>query len=174
MNNLPLHAALVHLPVAVAVALPLVAAAAAWAWRTGRLPRQVWLLAVLVQLLLTLGAQASMWSGEREEDAVEEVVGHDAIEHHEERAEAFTTAAWCALLLALAAAAWPKEPVALRLALATVAASLLVAGLGLATGHAGGELVYEHGAAAACGPSGASGDAPSRPARRPNDEEDDD
>ncbi len=74
------------------------------------------------------------------------------IEAHEERAEAFVWAgavvlAGAAALLVVPASAVPG------IAAAVVAGTLVVAGLGLWTGEAGGALVYTHGAAAAWAPA---------------------
>ncbi len=146
MVELPLHPALVHLPLGVALILPLVAALVLAGWWTGRLPRFAWWLAVLLQVVVVAGSFVAMETGEDEEERVEEAIGHDAIHEHEEAAEAFSYAGLALLLVFVGAALLPKEPLARKLAAAGVLGSLATAGLGLDTGHHGGELVYVHGA----------------------------
>lgn len=46
MNPMPLHPALVHVPLGLAVLLPLLTAGVAWAVWTGRLPIRAWLAVV--------------------------------------------------------------------------------------------------------------------------------
>jgi len=45
MNSMPLHPAIVHLPLAVAIFMPLIAIGFAWALWTGRMGPRAWLTA---------------------------------------------------------------------------------------------------------------------------------
>lgn len=144
----PLHPALVHVPLGLAFVLPWVAAAMAVAIDRGLLPRRAWVLVALLQLLVVAGGAAALLSGFREEHAVDGFVSGRLVQRHEERAVSFLVGA--ALLLALYTAVLAVPPGRTRAVTAlAVAGSLVVAGLGLWTGKAGGDLVYRHGGAAA-------------------------
>lgn len=148
MNTTPLHPAIVHLPLGLAVVMPLVAAALAWAIWKDRLPIRAWVMAAGVQALLLGGALLAMRTGEGDEDRVEDLVGKAALHIHEEMAEQFVWTVGITLALAVLAL-FVKRPLAHRLMAATVAGTLIVLGAGFRVGHAGGELVYVHGAASA-------------------------
>src|SRR5215475_13496072 len=47
MNTLPLHPAVVHVPLGLALIMPFLLAALVWAIVTGRLPARVWLVGLL-------------------------------------------------------------------------------------------------------------------------------
>ena len=148
MPDIPLHPAIVHLPLGLALVMPLIAAAFAWARWKGRAGRLGWSLAVLLQALVLVGGKVAEETGEDDEHRVEEVTGHAPVHEHEEAAERFVLAAAITtgvfvvtLALGGAAAHW--------LSLLAVLATLAVAGLGLQAGKLGGELVYHHGAAKA-------------------------
>ncbi|MBX7196157.1 MAG: hypothetical protein K1X94_29140 [Sandaracinaceae bacterium] len=151
MEALPFHPMVVHVPMALAVLMPLVAGGLALAWWRGWLPARAWLLAVGLQAVLLASGMAALRTGGVEEERVERVVSEALIEEHEEAAEAFVGASAFVLVL-MGAAAWLGErPRALPAAIAATAGTILVLGLGVRTGHAGGSLVYEHGAASAYG-----------------------
>ena len=169
MANIPLHPVLVHLPMALALLMPVVFSLLLAAWWTQRWPRQTWLLAVVLQVALGAGALAALRSGEAEEERVERLVGEAALETHEEAAEVFLWGAGGVLLLALAAALLREERLARNVAAAALLGSLAVAFLGYRTGKFGGQLVYQHGAAAAY----VSG-APTPSGAKHDDGEDDD
>ena len=164
MNGLPLHPALVHLPLGVAFVAPLVAGylCLAW-WRSGRRPD--WRIAVGLQAVVFVGAFAAMQAGEADEERVENGVPEEAIHEHEELGEAFVTLSGIVLGLGLIPLFVRRERLALGLAAASVAGGLGVAGLGVATGEAGGELVWLHDAPATLGASGG--------AALPDDDDDD-
>jgi len=145
----PLHPVFVHLPLGLAVVMPLVAGFLLLAWWRDWLPRRSWWIAVGLQALLVAGGVAALQTGEADEEAVERVVSERAIESHEEAAELFVWAAGAVLVLGSAAGLLSREAPARLLAAGTVAGTLAVLGLGVVTGHRGGELVYVHGAAAA-------------------------
>lgn len=144
----PLHPALVHVPLGLAFVLPWVVAGVAVAIDRGVLPRRAWVLVALLQLLVVAGGAAALLSGFREEHAVDGFVSSRLVQRHEERAVTFLVASAMVLALITSVLAVPPRKVRMVTALA-VAGSLGVAGLGLWTGKAGGELVYHHGAAAA-------------------------
>lgn len=154
MNGLPLHPAVVHLPVALAALMPLIAAGFAWALWTGRVRLRAWTAVVALQALLVASGLVAMRTGEGEEDRVEAVVQKAAIHLHEEYAEQFIWSAGASLALAALVMAGRKSPVSNALAGTFVVATLGVAGMALRVGHAGGQLVYVHGAASAYAPVG--------------------
>lgn len=149
MTSLPLHPAVVHLPLGLAFVMPLLALAFAWALWTRRVRPRAWVAVVVLQALLLAAGLAAMKTGEREEDRVERVVPGQALERHEEYAEQFIWATGLTLLVAVFVLAL-RRPAAARVALAaTVAGTLVVAGSAIRLGHAGGQLVYVHNAGAA-------------------------
>lgn len=155
--SLPLHPALVHLPLGLAVVLPLVAAALTVAFFRGLLPRRAWALWVGLQLVLVVGALASMQTGDSDAEKIEGRVGEAPVEEHEESAERFTWAAAGVLVLGAAVFVLKRPRAFAWGAAVTTVGTLLVAGLGLLAGHAGGRLIYEHNAAAALQSSGPVG-----------------
>jgi uncharacterized membrane protein len=172
MTTIPLHPALVHVPLGLAFIMPILAVALLmWRWRGGA-GRRGFAVLLLLQALLVGGALVAMQTGERDEDRVERVVAERVIEAHEERAELFLWAA--AAVLALAAAALVAPARALGPLAATAAAgTLAVAALAAWTGKAGGEIVYLHGGAAAYhAPAAATAGGP--PLAREHEEHDDD
>jgi uncharacterized membrane protein len=155
MPTVPLHPALVHVPLGLAFVLPLASAALAFALWRGLLPRRAWLIAVALQAVLLAGAGVALQTGERDEKRVERITGEAAIEAHEEAAEVFI---WGAAIVLGAAAAVMVAPRRTTAALAAVAAAgtFVVAGLAYRTGKAGGDLVYARGGAAAYGTAAAA------------------
>ena len=146
MFDLPLHPAIVHLPLGLAFVMPV--AALFLVLRASDERRTAWLV-VALQAVLVVGALASLRTGEGDEERVEQVVPEAAIEVHEERAELFL---WLsvAVLAGFVVAAAVREPKVRQVAAGvSLAGALAVTGVGVAVGHAGGELVYTHGAAAA-------------------------
>ncbi len=167
MGSLPLHPALVHVPLGLAAVIPLIALAITVVqWRRG-LTRRAWALVVGLQAVLLAGALVAQRTGEADEERVEPVVAEAALERHEEAAEGFVVAAGVTLVLAALVLVIPARAVrygALAASLATVG----VAGLGLRVGHAGGRLVYQEGAASAwAGPTMRTTEGGAAPADAP-------
>lgn len=176
MNSLPLHPAVVHLPLGLAMLMPLLAAGFAWALWTGRIQRRAWLAVVALQALLLGSGFVAMNTGGSEEERVEAVVRESAIERHEERAEQFMWAAGATLALTTLVVVLPVPAAITPIAAAVVVATLAVGGMALRVGHAGGELVYVHGAASAYTSAARAGDATAvpLPGRRQGADRDDD
>lgn len=153
MSSLPLHPAVVHLPLALAVLVPAIGLVVAALVHRGKLPRFAWAGVLALQLVLVGSGFAALRSGEADEDVVERVVPKAAIHAHEEAAELFVGAA-AALLIAFALGlALPRRGWRTAAMAASIAGSVGVAVLALDVGRLGGELVYTHGAAAAHGAS---------------------
>lgn len=162
MDALLFHPKIVHLPIALAILLPLVSGGLLVSWLVNALPQRTLWVAVVLQALLVGSSFLAVETGEEEEERVEEVVSHDALHHHEEAAEVF---AWTTLLplpFLLFAAVTRREQWGRAAAGVGVVSTLVVTGLGIRTGQAGGELVYVHNAGAAYSSgNAASGDTPS-------------
>ena len=154
MNELPLHPALVHLPLGVGLVAPLVAAFLLFAWSRGA-PKRGWLLAAALQGVVFIGALAAMQAGEEDEERVEHAISEEALHEHEELGESFVTLSGIVFALAVLPLFLRRERLAQGLAAASVLGGLGLAGLGVAVGEAGGELVYVHGAGAAWSGGGA-------------------
>ncbi len=149
MTSVPLHPAIVHIPLGLAFILPAVAIGFAWALWTGRIRPRAWLVIVALQALVFGAGLLAANTGEREEERVESVVPHAAMERHEEYAEQFLWAAGISLALAGSVLVL-RRPGALRLlTAASVAGTIAVAAAGVRVGHAGGQLVYVHNAGSA-------------------------
>lgn len=155
MLDIPLHPALVHLPLGLSLVAPLVAIGIWLGFARGRLPRSAFAILAGLLLLLAVSGFAAMQAGHREEDRVEKVAGRRAVHEHEERGEAFVWTASIVAALGIALLVVPARAVHAAAAL-TVAGTLAVAVLAFLTGKAGGEIIYRHGGAAAYAtPSGA-------------------
>jgi len=143
----PLHPAVVHLPIALALLVPMVALFALLAMRLGIVPVRGWTFVVLLQVLLVGSAWLAIETGEDQEERVEKVVAERHIEEHEEAAEWLLRAAAVALVVIGAGLAPGRiggvaRPLGFALSLGVAAAAAN-------TGHSGGLLVYQHGAASA-------------------------
>ena len=150
MTSLPLHPAIVHLPLGLAFVIPALAAGFAWAlWRGRVRPRGAWVAVIALQAVLLGGGLVAMNTGEREEDRVERVVPDAAIQRHEHYAEQFVWAVGLTLVPAVLVLAFRKPAAVQAMAAVTVAGSLVVAAVAIRVGHAGGRLVYAHNAGAA-------------------------
>ncbi len=155
MNGLPLHPAVVHVPLGLAFVIPIVALGLAWAiWRE-KVPARVFAIVVLLQVVVVGAGLVAMRLGEADEERVENVVPERAIHEHEEAAELFLIASGVTLALGAGALALSQRRPGLARGLMTTTAlaGVLAAGLGLRAGHAGGELVYQHQAARALAPA---------------------
>ncbi len=157
--ELPLHPAIVHLPIGLAFLLPLLGLGVAFAIARAWLPRTSWMIVVFVASLAASTAVFAQRTGEEEERRLERVLQKDAVHAHEEAAERFVIAA-VALALACAALMFLRHELGFRAG--SFALGLLgfgVLGTGLWAGRKGAELVWIHGAAnapkAASTPAGA-------------------
>jgi hypothetical protein len=157
MNGLPLHPALVHLPLGVAFVVPLVLGIVLVARRRGKPGRTPWLIALALQSVLFTGAVAATVTGESAEHSMGEGAGnHAAVEAHEEQAEAFTWVAGATLAAIGVAAVAHTTPVGVPLGAFALLLSVGGLGQGVRAGHAGGALVHSRSSEGVAALSGAS------------------
>jgi hypothetical protein len=154
----PLHAAVVHLPMALAVLLPLAALVALVAIKRGAAPRPTWGVMVLMVALLIGSGLVAKETGEDGEDRVEQLVPETALEAHEEAADRFLVVG--AVVLVLSLVGLRRDRLGGGARIAATLGTIAVLAAGWSVGHAGGELTYRYGGAAAyAGPAGAQGTA---------------
>ena len=158
MTAVPLHPALVHLPVGLAIALPLLALALAVALWLRIAPPLAFLLLAGLQVMMLVGGSAAYRAGEEEEERVESLVSEDQLTAHQQRAQIFLWSAGIALAMSAATATVRKTALARSLAVLSVAASVITAAAAIATGKAGGEIAYGSRGPALSAPS--RGDTP--------------
>lgn len=152
MTSLPLHPAVVHVPLGLAFIIPALAIGFAWAVWSGRVRLRAWIVIAGLQAVLFGAGLLAMNTGEREEDRVEAVVPDTALDRHEMYAEQFLWATGITLVLAGLVPVLRQRAVSRVLMSATIAGSLVVAAAAVRVGHAGGQLVYVHNAGAAYAP----------------------
>lgn len=147
LNNLPLHALIVHMPIALTLLVPIFAVVALLLGRRAMKPNLAWAFPVgLLALLLVSGVVADK-TGEQQEDRVERVVPKAAIHEHEEAAELFLVVT--AGVLVLAAGGLMSNSLGKTMRVVGAVGTLAVLAAGWNVGHSGGTLVYEHNAGAA-------------------------
>ena len=142
MNGLPLHPAVVHLPLGLAVVVPLLALGIAIAVRRGALPLRSWLVVVVLQAVLVAGGLFALRTGEQDEERAEDRVAERTVDRHEALAKRFVWGASGTLVLGAAVLVLRSHPATATLMAATTVASLLTAGAGLQVGHSGGAIVH--------------------------------
>ncbi len=145
--GIPCHPAIVHLPIGFAMLFPFVALTALLLIRKGALPARAWYAAVVLQALVALGAFAATRTGHVDEEIVERVVPETVIEEHHEAGERFFQLSLALLVVTVAGAVSPKGRTAIQLGAAAL--GFVAIASAAYTGHLGGKLVYEHGAAGA-------------------------
>jgi uncharacterized membrane protein len=148
MDTLPLHPALVHLPIGIAFLLPLLGFGLLFAIVRGWYPRQAWAVMVIVSGLALGTAVSAQRAGDADEDRLKGAISRQAIHDHEEAAETFTTLLGV-LTVASAGAFFLRKELFFRTALAVLSFGAFgVLGSGLLAARKGGELVYKLGACA--------------------------
>jgi len=145
MTDLPLHPAVVHVPLGLAIAMPVLAIAVAVAMWRWKLPRLTLALVTVMQLLLACGAFAAMEVGLGEEKQATQFAPRNAVQDHKAAAESFVWGSFAVLFVSIASLFVPARRVPLLAAL-VAAGSVVVAGLAVDAGRKGGELVFRYGA----------------------------
>lgn len=143
----PLHPSVVHFPLVLAVFLPVIAAVVLWRIHDGARLR-TWGIVALVAVLTWGSGYVAVRTGEDEEERVEDVLGsHEPIHEHEEAAEFFLLVSGITAGLAILGFAPGLAGRGLRIL--TLVGTVAAAAASVRVGKLGGELVYQHGAAAA-------------------------
>jgi hypothetical protein len=143
VNTLPLHPAVVHVPLGLALVMPVLLGGLVWAIVTNRLPGKAWLLGLLLQGVVLGAAGLALRTGEQDEDRVEDRVGEARIHAHERAAQAFTVAAGATFAVAAVALVLRNRRRPFALAGATsVLLSVGMLAFGIQAGQQGGALVH--------------------------------
>lgn len=175
MNTLPLHPAIVHVPLGLALVMPLLLASLLWAVATGRLPGKAWLIGLLLQGVVLGAAGVALRTGEQDEERVEDRVGEAAIGAHERAAQAFTWAAGATFLaVAITLALRNRRRPFLLAGASSVALAVAMLALGLRAGHQGGLLVHGAPGLTAPGEGGPGGDEEQAAGEESSEQEEDD
>lgn len=144
MFDLPLHPIAAHFPIVLGITLPVLALLLWWAIKKEYLQQRAWILVVFLALTYGVSSFVAVELGEKDEDKVEKVVSEKVIEEHEEAGELIPWLATGLFLISLAGFL-PKNSHRIRLAMAVLSLAAIIP---LAnTGHTGGKLVYQYGAA---------------------------
>jgi uncharacterized membrane protein len=143
---LPLHPAIVHAPLGLALAVPVLLLALTIALFRRKVSPRAFLVGVLLQAIVVGGGLLALATGNAEESRVEAVVSEAALDRHEDLATIFVIMAAATLVTAVAAS-FTRDRWSRGFAVVSTGASVGVLALGLAVGHAGGNLVYRDGAA---------------------------
>lgn len=145
---MPLHPAIVHLPLALTFVLPLLVIVFAWAINTGKMDKRLWFVIIGLQVMITASGYISLETGETDEDKVEAIVSKTIIHEHEEAAEVFVGTT--VISLAGGIVVWFLQgALQERGRYLVIALSLLPVFFGFRTGTLGGDIVYKHGGASA-------------------------
>jgi hypothetical protein len=139
MNFLPMHNALVHLPLGISIGAAVLGLALALAiWRNW-LPRCALALLALLQALALIGGALAFRSGK---DAGEQAEDEAVVEEHEDRAEAFLWIEGVALAVTAAAYAARRRDLSRWGAAGAAAAAVAAAAAGVWVGKAGGAIAH--------------------------------
>jgi uncharacterized membrane protein len=145
---MPLHPAIVHLPLALTFLLPVLVLVFAWAIKAGKMSKEMWLVIIGLQVLVTATGYISLETGETDEEKVSVIVGKDVIHQHEEAAEIFVGTT--VIALASGIVVWFLQPgFQDKGRYAVVLLSLLPVFFAFRTGQLGGNLVYRLGGGSA-------------------------
>ncbi len=146
--SMPIHPALVHLPLTLAVVTPVLAVGLTVVLWRDRLPRRAWLGMVILQGVLLASGLIAMDFGEGEEERLKSKISPALLERHDDLADEFLwvtgfTLGAAGLVLVV------RRPGTVRaMAVTTVIGSVIAAGAAVRAGHSGAELVYIYNAGA--------------------------
>jgi uncharacterized membrane protein len=147
IDELPLHPALVHLPIGIAFLLPLLALGIATGMWRQWLPKSAWLIVCLTSGLGVATGFSAANQGEVEERRVESFVSKAAIHEHEDAADTFVWSLVAMTVVASAAFFALKSQRVFQVASLVLAVMYFVPlAAALNAGRLGGKLVFELGA----------------------------
>ncbi len=146
MDGVPLHPALVHVPLGLAFLIPFLALACTIGWWKGWVPKRAWAVIVVLQLVLLGAGLYVKQTGEHEARVVRRMFPRGTIHPHSEAADWFVWGAGATLVIAGLGLALTDRKARWAATAATVA-TFVVAAIGVRLGHLGGVLVYQKGAA---------------------------
>jgi len=147
--ELPLHPAIVHLPIGIVFVMPFITLLLVFLFRRKIIKKSGFVIIVALHIFLVGTSYLALETGEEEEHRVEKVVNEQFIESHEEKAEIFMAISSLVLIGSFLLFLLPASRF-LSLGLGALFVSqLALIFLGYQVGHTGGELVYVHGAAKA-------------------------
>jgi len=153
MNGLPLHPAVVHIPIAFALLIPFLGAVfLMWTREEDALAQRILRVPAVLQAITVVAAFGAQRTGDEDHHKVEEFVDRALIHEHEEAGELFFIACIVTLLPWFASAIAKRADVARKSAITGILFGLVAAWLAVRAGDLGGALVYHHGAAEAWKP----------------------
>ena len=144
MFDLPLHPIAVHFPIVLGALLPLIAFLVWWCIKKDIVQQKVWALVTIMALAYGASAIIAVELGEQDEEKVERIISEQVIEEHAEAGDMIPWVSGALFLVSLAGLV-KKNSHSLRLGLAVLSLVALVPLVN--TGHTGGKLVYQYGAA---------------------------
>lgn len=145
---MPLHPIMVHLPLALTFLLPVLILVFAWAIRAEKMNKELWLVIIGLQALVTITGYISLETGETDEEKVSAIVGKNVVNQHEEAAEIFVGTT--VIALAGGIVVWFLQPVFQDKArFGIVLLSLLPVFFAWRTGQLGSNIVYFYGGGSA-------------------------
>lgn len=145
---MPLHPVIVHLPLALTFLLPILVLVFAWAIKSGKMSKELWLVIIGIQILITGSGYLSLETGEIDEEKVSAIVSKKIVHEHEEAAEIFVGTTVISLASGIVAL-FLQPAFQEKARLAVIFLSLLPVFFGWKAGNLGGEIVYRHGGASA-------------------------
>jgi uncharacterized membrane protein YgdD (TMEM256/DUF423 family) len=95
---MPVHPAVVHLPIAMALTMPPVMILLALAVLKKRIPERAWVMAPLLSLLLSALIYTAMYTGSSDRERLEDRVSMELLDSHEQAAESLLLASLACLL----------------------------------------------------------------------------
>lgn len=146
---MPLHPAIVHLPIGIAIVMPILTLLATIAIQRHWFTRKIWFIVTLGHLVILGTGFVALQTGENEENKVEPYVTESQIHFHEEKAEVFLWASGLTLAMSIAALAIRSSRFVVAARIVTIMLAFSTTVLALDAGRSGGELVYKYGAARA-------------------------
>ena len=146
MESLPLHPAIVHLPIGIALMLPILNILFFWLFKTGKAKREASMILIIMHLGLATTSFLAMQLGEIEEEKIEHQIDHNALENHEHKGEFYAQATIALALVSVLLVFTRGRRFEQVLGLLFIGQIILIF-FTYQVGHSGAQLVYKHDAA---------------------------